>query len=495
MSCRRIAIALVVAFAALGGLVGQAWGQAGSGDIEIISANVNGEFPEGIRFAVEVRSVAEIDEIAIRFRIGQRTVGAYEYMEVSEPDGGESVKASLFYRTNTSARYIPPGATITYIFEIKDANGNRLDTKQAEFLYHDGRYEWDEISNGVVTVSYHGPVSFRAEDVLEAIVETLGFMGPLLGAGVDEPIHVTMYNNWPEMREALPPASAVSRSRLITEGQAHSEEGVLLVLGGASRARGVAAHEVTHILVHRAGSGVLGSVPSWLNEGLAEYGNLQPGQSYDDALAFAIRTNNLLPITAMAAPPGNPDDVIIFYGQARSIVRFMVEKYGEEKMRELMATLKSGKRARNAVPQVYGVTLIELENLWRDNLGAVRRQVADEASAFPTPLPTPKLELLSLDSMRDKGNASAAAAPPSATAVPSPPAAPALPTPPAAERADEPLAADANAGATNERQSEGEPRASGSCALPVDGTAGMVEMSSVVILAGVAWLWVRRRSG
>ena len=128
-------------------------------------------------------------------------------------------------------------------------------------------------------------------------------MGPLLGAGVDEPIRVTMYNNWPEMRAALPPASVVSRRELITEGQAHSPEGVLLVLGGAPRASGIAAHEVTHILVHRAGEGTLGRVPSWLNEGLAEYGNLQPGESYDRALQFAIRTGNLMPITAMDAQP------------------------------------------------------------------------------------------------------------------------------------------------------------------------------------------------
>ena len=141
-----------------------------------------------------------------------------------------------------------------------------------------------------------------------------------------------MYNNWPEMREALPPASEVTRRELITEGQAHSAEGVLLVLGGARRASGIASHEVTHILVHRAGEGSLGRVPSWLNEGLAEYGNIQPGESYDRALFYAIQRNNLLPITGMDSQPGTPEDVIIFYGQARSIVHYMVEVYGVEKM-------------------------------------------------------------------------------------------------------------------------------------------------------------------
>ena len=504
MSYFRIVVALVVAVTALGAFMGQAWGQTSGGDIELLSSGATGEFPEGIRFDADVRSSAEIEEIAVRFRIGQRTVGAYEYLEADESGGGESVRASVFYRTNTAARYIAPGTIITYNFEIEDVNGNRLDTEPAEFIYHDGRYEWDEVSNGIVTVSYHGPVSFRAQDVLDAIVETLGIMGPLLGAGVDEPIRVTMYNNWPEMREALPPSSAVSRRQLVTEGQAHSEEGVLLVLGGAARARGIAAHEVTHILVHRAGEGVLGNVPSWLNEGLAEYGNLQPGESYDNALEFAIRTDNLLPITAMAAQPGNPQDVIIFYGQARSIVRFMVEEYGEEKMRELMVTMKSGKSARTAVPLVYGVTLIELENLWRDKLGVAHRQAPDEASALPTPLPTPKLELFSLDSLRDKGNAEATAVPAPAPAAPLPTVTPApvaaavstaTATPAPAARAERPAATASNAGGSADRQPEGEPRGSGACGAPVGGSAGAVEMSSVAILVGVAWLWARRRRG
>ena len=484
----------------------QMWAQSSGSEIELLSSEVTSEFQEGIRFVVDVRASAEIDEIAVRFRIGQRDIAAYEYLEPQEPGSGESVKASGFYRTNTAARYIAPGTIITYRFEIADVAGNRLNTEEFEYIYHDDRYEWDEISNGIVTVSYHGPVSFRAEDILEATVQTLEVMGPLLGAGVDEPIRITMYNNWPEMRPALPPASETTRRELITEGQAHSPEGVLLVLGGAPRASGVASHEVTHILVHRAGEGTLGRVPSWLNEGLAEFGNIQPGESYDRALAFAIRTNNLLPITGMEGQPGTPEDVIIFYGQARSIVRFMVEEYGADKMRELMATIKSGRNYRNAIPLVYGIEPLELENQWRDRLGVERRRAPDEVSALPTALPTASLSLLSIDALRQQGSGGATAVPAAATAapestatqepvaMPSPePAETPHPTaaPPAASAARAEQVAGTAVVALSEMESEDGERAGGSCGVPANG--GAVEMSSVALLAGVAWLWLRRR--
>ena len=505
----RIAVSILAVFIGLWAFAAQTRAQTDAGDITLVSSHVKSEFQEGIRFEAEVISSTEIDEIAVRFRIGQREVGAYEYLEPEEASSGESVKASAFYRTNTAARYIAPGTIITYNFEIVDVEGNRLDTEESEYIYHDDRFEWEEISNGIVTVSYHGPVSFRAKDMLEATVQTLEFMGPLLGAGVDEPIRITMYNNWPEMRPALPPASEVSRRELITEGQAHSPEGVLLVLGGAARASGIASHEVTHILVHRAGEGALGRVPSWLNEGLAEYGNIQPGESYDRALNHAIRTNNLLPITAMDGQPGTPEDVIIFYGQARSIVRFMVDEYGAEKMRELMATIKSGKNVRTAIPLVYGVTPLELENQWRDRLGVARRVAPGEGSALPTPLPTPKLGLLSIEAMRRQGGATAV--PPAATSVseqaatPEPTAAPepepteisqtqaaptVAPTAPAAARAEQ-VAGTAVPAPSNVQTEDEEQTGGGSCGLPMGG--GAAEMSSVAALAGLVWLWMRRR--
>ena len=474
--------------------------RANSGGITLLSESATGEFPDGIRFELRLTSEADIQEIAARLRIGQRTFGEYEYLDVEQPDADGSVSASLFFRTDTAARYIPPGTIIKYNFEIEDVDGGRLDTDVQEFVYQDGRFEWDEVSDGIVTVAYHGPVRSRAESVLSAIQETLATMGPLLGAGVDEPISVTMYNNWPEMRSALPPTSATLRRELVTEGQAHSEEGVLLVLGGARRARGVAAHEVTHILVFRAGEGVLGSVPSWLNEGLAEYGNIDPGESYSRALRYAIATDNLLPITAMRSQPGNPQDVIIFYGQARSIVRYMVDEFGEEKMRELMATLKGGRNIGNAVQLVYGVSLIELENMWRDRLGVSHRQAPSDASALPTAVPTPAIGLLSLDALR-AGGANPTAAPAETPPTDSPPpTAAALPqtqptatsAPQATARQDTPAAAPPPSDRESTTSDDDAPNGGG-CAAPRNRANGVAEMSLLALVPGLAALGFRRR--
>ena len=80
-----------------------------NGKIEVISAEATSAFPRGINFKVEIKSDIVIEEIALRMKIGQRKSGVYEYFDI-EPS--QTVSAEMFWNTNTSSRYIPPGTVI-----------------------------------------------------------------------------------------------------------------------------------------------------------------------------------------------------------------------------------------------------------------------------------------------------------------------------------------------------------------------------------------------
>ena len=100
--------------------------------IRVISSSVTSEFPEGFRFRLEVSGDNEITSVAVRLRAGQRQRGAYDYLEFEE---AEVVDSELLWRTNTTARWIPPGTIITYHFEIEDSEGGLLETEPQEFVY------------------------------------------------------------------------------------------------------------------------------------------------------------------------------------------------------------------------------------------------------------------------------------------------------------------------------------------------------------------------
>ena len=464
----RVAVLAVALAAVAVSLFTASDGVRAEGGIELVSQTFTTDFPNGFRVVAQFEAANDIETIAARVRIGQQTAGSYDYLDFEQ---GKTVEGELFWRTNTLSTYIPPGTIITLSFEVEDVDGNKLKTEPTEHVYEDPNYEWFEISKDSITVAYHGPVESRAQLVLDAMVETVAIMGPLLGAETESPIRVTMYNNRLEMVRAQPPRSAEVARNTTTLGQAFSQEGVLLVLGN-SEARGTASHEVTHILVHRAADSPGQLIPAWLNEGLAEYGNLEEGPEYEIALEFAVATGILQSTLNMIAPPGNPDDLIIFYGHSRSIVEFMIERYGADKMTELMATMKQGIGTPEAIERVYRITQIELENLWRDRIGAEPYVPPDENQAKPTPEPRRKIGLYSLTPQPDTETLSA----PSETATP-------VPERSVSEPADTPTPAP-------EATEPDEPEGGSGCGAPLPG--GPMDVSAAALLLGLAGLRLRK---
>ena len=461
--------ALLFALACAALLAAAAGIRAQDAPISFLKSEVTSEFPQGIRFRAYAAADNPIDEISVRFKTGTEPRMAYDYMELEEEADG--AQGELFWRTNSSSRFIPPGTIITYHFEIEDTEGNRLETEPQEFIYEDIRFEWEEVEDGPVTVAYHGPVKTRAEIILDAMIQTLAVIGPILGADTTEPIRVTMYNNTLEMLEALPPGSTTIRRELITEGQAFTNIGTLLVLGSGRLARGTASHEMTHILTHRAGDSAFRSVPAWLDEGLAEFGNVDPSLSYRVAVEFAIETDRLLPITSMPALPGNPEDVIIFYGQARSIVRYMVAAFGPSAMTELMARHKEGEQMDDALRAVYGTDRLGLENQWRDAIGAPLLEADSRQRARPTPIARPTVGAYNLGAMI-RGSQE----------TPTPEPAPATPT--VAQATPEPTATPA---AREEEQSSG-----GGCSRPGGGPRA-IDGATLALGLGLVGLAIGRR--
>ena len=116
-----------------------------------------------------------------------------------------------------------------------------------------------------------------------------------------------------------------------------------MIEAGGRDALGTTSHEITHIIIHRATFNPRAqNMPSWLNEGLAEFGNLHATVGYDLALEFAVQNDRVLPIMFMRGQPSKGEDIIIFYGQARSIVRWLVRSAGPDKMTEFLSYIKRG---------------------------------------------------------------------------------------------------------------------------------------------------------
>ena len=342
--------------------------RADEGNIKVVEAKAESQFPDGIKFSVIATSVDEIDDIRVFFsKVDQKGRSAYRSVDF-EP--GESIVGESILPSGSGGDYFPPGTMIEFSFEVRDKAGAVLRTESQEFVYEDNRFEWLTVVEGLITVYYYGEyVRDRANVVLEAAKENLERMLPVLGIAPTEPLRIVSYNNYRHMATALPfRAQAVSEG-LQTQGMAFSNERVLLVHGFDATVSGTVSHEFTHLLVGEAAGAAYSLVPSWLNEGLAEYGNIDPTDDYDAALRYGIFTRRIKPLWYLSSFGGTPEDIIIAYGQGRSVVQYMIDTYGEERMASLFPVLQRTLDIDQALLEVYGMDQFGLDTVWREALG------------------------------------------------------------------------------------------------------------------------------
>ena len=350
----------------------------------LVTTVVRSDFPDGIRFDISVASARKIVDVRVRYRVlGERATrnGRLEFEPTTQ------LESEFLVRTDTAGRYIPAGAEIEYSLNITDENGVRTETAPQRFILLDPRFQWERLDSPGGYIYYHGSQRDRAQRVLDAAQTALATMGELMGITDIGPIRLTLYNSVTEMRVALPTTSVVQEEALITEGVSFGDTGVILVLGSTPRVEGVTSHETVHFLVRHATGKLSRIVPAWLNEGLAEYGNVDPSDSYDRAFDSRLSQGTLLPLTSLTTMPGKPEDVILMYGEARNVVAYMVDTYGASSIQKLLEGMRAGMNIDDALMEAYGFDRVGLEIEWRKDINAPVLEATPSRSALPTAIP------------------------------------------------------------------------------------------------------------
>ena len=374
------------------------------GTIEVLEMEAKSEFPDGIRFTVKARSAEKVDDIRVRFRIvGGQPKSAYR---VAEFEPGTEVEAEAFLKSGGTGGSIPPGTILSYSFEIRDEGNNVLRTPREQFTYTDIRFEWQTLTEGLIRVHTYGDnAESDARVVMGAAQYAIERMTPVLGVEITEPFSIVSYDNYGDMIAAVPFRAQAVRERLITQGIAFTDERVLLVHHDAS-VEATTSQEFTHLLVAEATGHIQGDVPSWLNEGLAEYANIVEDRQYGEALQRGIQRGVIKPLWFLNTFSGSPEDIIIAYGQGTSVVYHMIDWEGEAKMAELMAALGETRDIDKALEQVYGFDVRGLDARWREDIGLEPLPTPDpDVTVVPTPTPT-SLPPLVLPTPSDPGDRS-----------------------------------------------------------------------------------------
>lgn len=341
--------------------------QAGQGAITVLTNEAKPVFAKEVRFSLTARSDSPINEITLFYQLANSAVVGRAYPKF-EP--GKEVEAEWVWELVPGA--LAPGTEVTYHWAIRNAAGEELRTDKQSFIYEDDRFAWKEVGEGLVRVfTYKGN---QGPYLLELALDDIESLEREIGVKLEQPIRIYVYASKSDMQKAIPSRSERYDEMTTTLGMVVSED-TLLLLGGAPDLDRTLAHELSHIVVGLATKNPLGGLPRWLDEGLAMYAEGELPASSQRVLERAIRRDELISVRSLSGYTGDPELVDLFYAEAHSVVSFLLREYGRDKMLALLQKFKQGAYQEDALKEVYGFGLDELDARWRQSLGLAPRQV------------------------------------------------------------------------------------------------------------------------
>ncbi len=274
--------------------------------------------------------------------------------------------------------YLPAGALMQYWWGVTPSGGAAAESARQIYRYEDPRYDWQEITEAEITVHYYHDEAV-ARRILTEVLAASAEMAALLQVTLPYPVHIYVWRNNAD-------GAGVSRSRsegfdeLIITGGTRVLTDVLHIFQPTPW---VARHEFTHILTKIAGEGGIGSLPAWLDEGTATYGegNWRTAGSFRGPdLDAATRSDTLLTLRSMGSSPGDASKVNLFYGESADIVTFLIDQYGAAPFAQLYAVFNEGSTIDNALRTVYGLDRDGVEDAYRTSLGLGPRVRGEDQS-------------------------------------------------------------------------------------------------------------------
>lgn len=377
---------------------------------EIRENEVELNFPETATFRLSVDNPVEISSIVLEYGNRQQTCGEVIAKAFPQFTPGRSVEAEWTWEMVQSGS-LPPGAQIWWRWRITDASGNETVTDTQTTTWLDSLYKWKTVENGdLLRLHYYEGSQDFINELSRAALNGLNFNEEQSGLKAESPIDLYIYADTGDLKDAI------LYEPSWTGGRAFPVQDIVII--GISPAnldwgKDAIVHELTHVLVGHLTFSCLGDVPTWLNEGLAVYSEGELDRSSQEQLEEAIRDDQLLSVRSLSGGFSEVSDkAYLSYSQSYSLVKFLTETYGQEKMTALLLALRDGMTIDEALRQTHGFDIDGLEDAWRQAIGAQPRAVSAQPTAQPTPTFVPTIVPIS------GGSRAALQATPTALALP-----------------------------------------------------------------------------
>ena len=274
-------------------------------------------FPNGMIFSANVSAPEGIERVVLEYGTEQVTCGTVTAKAFPQFESGPTAEVAWTWEMRKSGSE-PPGARVWYRWRVTDKKGHETLSDKQTVTWIDQNHNWTSLTQGGLTLHwYQGNQSF-ARSLLDSANESLAQLKEQTGVDLQSPVDLYVYASTADLQHA------VLYEPGWTGGLAYAEYGIVLI--GISPAnvewgKHAEAHELTHVLVGHLAFSCLGTIPTWLNEGMAMYGQGGPEPESLSRLNDAIKTDNLMTIQSLSGQfSESSDKADLSYAQSFSIV-------------------------------------------------------------------------------------------------------------------------------------------------------------------------------
>ncbi len=367
MARLRTIYSLIVAICLLGGLSGIV-APAAKAEAAAYSATVSvdqaaPDFPNSITFNLTAQTATTTQKVELLYTIAEEVT-----FHVSTPEftPGRSIQVSD--AIDMSINQVPPGVDITYHWRLTGGDGSTFETEPTAMLWNDDRFDWQSVAGKEVTVyAYNGDETFN-QLILESAERTIDKVQREFGVQLTTPIRLWAYESQKDFQGAL-----FANSEEWSVGATFPELNLIVATlpdGDSYSVSRVVPHEVTHQILYQATKNPYNHPPRWLDEGLAVLHQENGLDEYDGYVEAASKAGKLYSVRALNSDfPYDPEDVHLAYAESLSIVQFIIDHFGADKMGALISAYRGGLSHDEAAQKALGVDLDGLDKLWKESLG------------------------------------------------------------------------------------------------------------------------------
>ena len=342
-------------------------------------------YGQSITFTVQLDHTGPLARVELQIT----SPGSLGPFVVTVPVTDAASQVATYTLDVTGGGHIVPNTTLEVAWAAYPEAGKPPVVSTTETVhYADTEHEWRTLKGDVVTVHWYQGGQAFAQRALAIGDKAVKDTSALLGVENVRPVDFFIYADNDSFRKALGPGT-----RENVGGEAHADIRTLFALIEPAAIDDawvgiVIPHELVHLVFGDAVDNPFRAPPRWFNEGLAVY----LSQSYDAsdkaAVADAVKSGDLMPLTALTGQfPTDPGLTSLAYAEAVSAVDHLVRTYGQDALLKLVDAYATGPTDDEAFTTAIGKDVAGFQQGWLDELGAPvpKQQGPKPAPAGPIP--------------------------------------------------------------------------------------------------------------